>query len=103
MDRVEQILEALAERQHHLEGEHEKLLTAQVLLVESQRKLSEVVASVAAQQHNTEIALQNLAEQHEKTRALVQAVTEQQQHTDEKLNALIDVVDDIVRRKPPTA
>jgi hypothetical protein len=42
-----------------------------------------------------------LAEHAERTDSRIEALAEAQRQTDERLNALIAVIDDIVRRTPP--
>ena len=65
VDRIEQLMEVLLTRHLDFEEEHKKLLTAQVLLADAQRKTEEALRSFTT-------------------------------HTDERLNALIALVDDIV-------
>jgi len=47
LDRIEKMMEALAGAQIGLEEEHKKLLTAQILLVESQRHTDEKLAELS--------------------------------------------------------
>jgi len=60
--------------------EHKQLLTAQILLTDRVDKLG--------------VRL-------DMTITAIQELTASQRHTDERLNALIAVVDDVVRRRPP--
>jgi hypothetical protein len=69
LDRVEGIIEALANRQHIVEDEFARLLRAQVVTVDIVEKLSH------------------------KMDALVEA----QKHADQRMDALILTVDEIVR------
>ncbi len=78
LDRIEGIIEAVATAQADVEQEHKRLLTAQILLVEAQRKTDEQLGKVAT--------------------AMAQ-VAETQKHTDERMDALIATVDDIIRGK----
>lgn len=78
LDRMERMLEMLIadhvrfqEEHDRFQQEHRQLLTAQVVLTDRIDRLTITVAQLA----------------------------EQQKATDERLNALISVVDDIVRRK----
>lgn len=73
LDRVEELLEVLVNEHIQFHEEHRQLLKAQILLYDATQKLAEAQTELAAAQ----------------------------KHTDEKLAALIDVVDSIVRR-PPT-
>ncbi|MGC9969429.1 MAG: hypothetical protein ABSE56_02445 [Bryobacteraceae bacterium] len=73
LDRIEAIIEAVATREADIEDEFRRLLRAQVVMADSMRELADSQRSLAAAQRNTE----------------------------ERLNALIAVVDDIVRKRPP--
>ena len=79
LDRLEGLMELLIDDHLKFTDEHKRLLTAQVLLTE-------------AQQH-TERSIQELAQR-------IQELAESQKHTGERLNALINVVDDLVRNRP---
>ena len=80
LDRIEKLLEMLVGDHVKLVDEHRFLLRAQVVLTEKVDKLAD------AQQRLTE---------------KVDKLADAQQHTEERLNALISVVDDLVRRPPP--
>jgi hypothetical protein len=69
LDRVEGIIEALANRQHIIEDEFARLLRAQVVTVDIVEKLSQTV----------------------------KALGEAQKHADQRMDALILTVDEIVR------
>jgi hypothetical protein len=71
LDRMEGLMALLIDDHVQFREEHKRLLTSQVLLTDEMRKLAES---------------QRLTD-------------EQSRHTDERLNALIAVVDDIVRKK----
>ena len=75
LDRVEKLLQKLPDDHFEFFEEHKLLLRAQVVLTEKVDKLAEKVDKLA----------------------------EAGQHTDERLNALISVVDGLVRRPPPSA
>lgn len=79
-DRMEGLMNLLIEDHVRFDDEHKRLLTAQVILTDRVDKL-------AIQGDRTFAALTDLAES--------------QKHTDERLNALISVVDDLVRKRPP--
>lgn len=72
LDRIEGIIEALANRQHLIEDEFARLLKAQVLMADHMERLT----------------------------AKVETLAEVQKHTDDRMNALIGVVDDLARRRP---
>jgi hypothetical protein len=87
LDRIEQIVELLVNDHVQFREEHRQLLKAQVLLYDSTQRLHEFTQKLAQTQAEANIKLSELAEA--------------QKHTDEKLAALIDVVDSLVRRTPP--
>ena len=75
LDRIEGIIEALANRQNLIEDEFSRLLKAQVVMVDHMNKLTEAQRQTAA------------------------AHDERMRDTDERLNALIKIVDDLVRKQ----
>jgi hypothetical protein len=80
LDRMEGLMNLLIEDPVRFDEEHKRLLTAQIVLTDRIEKLAiEVV----------------------KTSMAVREVSESQKHSDERLNALIAVVDDLVRKRPP--
>ena len=79
LDRIERALELLVDDHVQFREEHKMLLTAQVLLTEAQKRTDEKLAKLA-------VTVDALA-------VTVDEVTG-------KLNALIQVVDGIVRRPP---
>ena len=83
MDRIERALELLTSDHVQFREEHKALLTSQVLLTGKVDKLSDELKALA--KHTDE----RFAE-----------VTERFAATDERLNALITVVDGIIRRPP---
>ena len=77
---MEGLMNLLIDDHVRFNEEHKGLLTAQVVLTDRVDKL-------AIQSGRTFVALQELAES--------------QKHTDGRLNALITVVDDLARKRPP--
>jgi hypothetical protein len=75
MDRLERLMEF----QDHVQfrEEHKQLLTAQVVLTDRLGRLAQTLDTAGRQ------------------------LTEVQRHTDDRLNALIAVVDDLIRKRPP--
>ena len=73
LDRIEKTLEVLVQSHMEFANDHKMLLRAQVVLTDQVSKLTEEVRELRAAQA----------------------------HTDERLNALISVVDDLVRKRPP--
>ncbi len=80
LDRLEGLMELLMDDHLKFQQEHRQLLTAQVLLTDRVEKLADTV---------------------ETTVQAIASLAETQKHTDERLNALIHVVDDWIRRHPP--
>jgi hypothetical protein len=73
LDRLEGLVEVLMNGHIEFETEHKRLLTAQVVLTDRLDRLTEQVSELR----------------------------EAQRQTDERMNALIAIVDDVVRRRPP--
>ena len=84
LDRVEQLLEVLVNEHIQFHEEHRQLLKAQVLLYDATQKLAQAFV-----QSQTD------------TNAKFAELAAAQKHTDENLSALINVVDNLVRRPPP--
>lgn len=80
LDRLEGLVEVLMNGHIEFEAEHKRLLTAQVVLTDRIDRVTQ--------------RLDRLTEQ-------VSELREAQKSTDERMNALITVVDGIVRRRPP--
>ena len=93
LDRIEAILEAVATRQADIEDEFRRLLRAQVVVVDTMGQLAAEQVKLSAEQVN-------LAAEQVKLAAEQVKLSEQQRNTEEDLNALISIVDDIVRRTP---
>lgn len=83
MDRIERALELLISDHVQFREEHKALLTSQILLTDKVDKLSDELKALA--KHTDE----RFAE-----------VAERFAATDERLNALINVVDGFIRRPP---
>lgn len=84
LDRMEGLMNLLIEDHVRFDEEHKRLLTAQIILTDRVDKL-------AIQVEKTSVSV----------REGIQELRESQKHTDERLNALISVVDDLVRKRPP--
>ena len=72
LDRLEEFTEILLQEHIAFAAEHKKLLTSQVVLNDQLQSLS----------------------------ALQKDLAESQKHTDERMNTLIAVVDDLARKRP---
>jgi hypothetical protein len=79
LDRLEGLMELLIDDHLKFSDEHKKLLTAQVVLTDS---------------------LIHLTDRLDRVTERLDRLAEAQAQTEERLNALIAVVDDVVRRKP---
>jgi hypothetical protein len=73
LDRLEGLVEVLVNRHLEFEEEHKRLLIAQVVLTDRMNKL--------------DLRLDRMAEF--------------QKHSDERLDALIAIVDEVIRHRPP--
>jgi hypothetical protein len=77
LDRLEGLMALLIEDHVRFSDEHKQLLTSQILLTDRVDKVAGTLDTA------------------------IKELSASQQHTDERLNALIAVVDDLVRRRPP--
>ena len=85
LDRIERALELLIDDHIQFREEHKKLLAAQVVLTDRLDKLT--------------IRVDKLAEQGVRTDERLRELAERQAHSDDRLNALIKIVDSVVRRQ----
>ena len=79
LDRMEGLKQLLIDDHLKFSDEHNRLLTAQILLGDRMDKLAQTMQELARSQ---------------------QELAEQQKHTDARMDALISVVDGVVRRPP---
>lgn len=84
LDRIERVMEFFAAEHEQFREEHRHLLTAQILLTDRLDKFA----------RTTDKAIEQLTQSHKE-------LAEAQKHTDQRMDALIAVVDGIIR-KPPT-
>jgi|SRR5260370_26132570 len=87
LDRMEGLMETLIQDHLDFKDEHRSLLRAQVLLTDHVEKLTLNVDKIAKAQRQLAEAQRKLAEA--------------QRETEERLSALIHIVDDIIRKRPP--
>ena len=98
LDRLEGLMELLISDHVEFQREHKQLLTAQVLLTDVVEKLARRVDKLAESVEKLDDRVDKLTESvHE----MIRELRESQRHTDERLNALIAVVDGLVRNRPP--
>ena len=86
LDRMEGLMELLIDDHLKFRDEHKSLLTSQVLLTEQVGKLTETTAG--------------LAETMKQVAASQKELSDAQKHTDERMDALISSVDDLIRNRP---
>jgi len=83
LDRIEHALDLLIDDHVQFRDEHKQLLTSQVLLTDRLDKLAQIVS-----------------EEHKATADRFKEIGERFKETDEKLNALIKIVDGMIRNPP---
>lgn len=87
---MEKLMDLLINDHLQFRDEHKHLLRAQVLLTEAQERTDKQLKELTeAQKHGFE-----------KLAQAQRQLYEAQKHTDERMDALIAVVDDLVRREP---
>jgi hypothetical protein len=86
LDRIEGIIEALANRQALIEDEFARLLKAQVVMFDTMNSLGEL-------QRQSD-------ERHRQADERQRQADERQRQADDRLNALIAIVDDLIRKGP---
>jgi chromosome segregation ATPase len=97
LDRLEGLMELLIEDHLKFRDDLKQLLTAQVVLTDRVDKVTERLDRLTER-------IDKLADRVDKLALTVAELTEAQKHTDERLNALIHVVDDFIRNsgRPPS-
>jgi len=110
LDRIEENLERLANQQGQLQDDYRQLLRAQVLMHEAHtathvvldRFMGEITASQVRTDERIAAAEVRIAVAEEQMAAVEARLAAAQEHTEARLQALILVVDELIRR-PPTA
>jgi peptidoglycan hydrolase CwlO-like protein len=107
LDRVEGLMELLIDDHLKFRDEHKSLLTSQVLLTDQMGKLVGTMGTFARMMQTFEEGLEKLAgitrqvaESQNELSKSQKELYEAQKHTDERMNALIAVVDDLIRNRP---
>ena len=67
-------------------------------LAESQQRTDQTIRELAEAQQRTDQTIRELAEAQQRTDQTIRGLAEAQQRTDQSLNALIKVVNDLIRR-----
>ena len=94
LDRIERIVEVLANTVVDMRSDIQVLMRSQVLMSESLEKLTARVDRLAESQQRAAEAQERLAEAQER-------LAEAQLHTEERLGTLILTVDEIIRGRKP--
>ena len=97
LDRMEGLMELLIVDHLKFRDEHLQLLKAQVLLADHAEKMDQRVDRLV--DHADQLD-ERLTRNIDAVAASIRELTEAQKHTDDRLNALINVVDDVVRKRP---
>jgi ABC-type transporter Mla subunit MlaD len=114
LDRVEGLMELLINDHLKFNEEHKSLLTSQVLLTDQMGKLVGTMGKLAGTMGTFAGMMEAVEEKLEKLAGITREVAESQKdlsrsqkelseaqkHTDERMNALIAVVDDLIRNRP---
>jgi peptidoglycan hydrolase CwlO-like protein len=107
LDRMEGLMELLIEDHLKFRDEHKSLLTSQVLLTDRVEKLASTVAdlsSTVADLASTTADLVSttgkLSQRMDDLAETMKEVAEAQKHADQRMDALIAVVDGMIRRPP---
>lgn len=104
LDRIESILETLVQDHLHFRREQKSLLGSQVILTDQVERISNLLATLVETQHAQTEAQQLMTELQggliEARRQIEERLAQFILHTDERLNALIAVADDLVRHRP---
>jgi methyl-accepting chemotaxis protein len=114
LDRMEGLMQLLIDDHLNFREEHKSLLTAQVLLTENVEKLaattsdlvattSDLVATTSDLVGTTSKLTQRMDELAETMKEVAEShkeLAEAQKHTDQRMDALIAVVDGMIRKPP---
>jgi hypothetical protein len=92
LDRIERALELLIDDHVQFREEHKKLLAAQVVLTDRVEKLAVRVDKLTER-------IEQIAEMGARTDQRIEGLAEAGAQTDGRLNALIKIVDGIIRRQ----
>ncbi len=103
LDRVERMIEGLADSHMWLDKSQKDLLRSQIILSDIQerteRKLLELAEQVVLSKQETDEALKALAASHERMAKSEQRRDEAMERMDDALTALMGTVDEIIRHR----
>jgi hypothetical protein len=114
LDRMEGLMQLLIDDHLKFSDEHKSLLTSQILLTDRMGKLvgtvdtltgetgtlAETIRQIAESQMELAESQKGLAESQKGLAESQKELSEAQKHTDERMNALIAIVDDLIRKRP---
>ena len=100
LDRVEGLMELLIDDHLKFSDEHKSLLTSQVLLTDQVGKLAGTMETFAGTMATFREELEKLAGITRQVADSQKELYKAQKHTDERMNALIAGVDDLIRNRP---
>jgi hypothetical protein len=100
LDRMEGLMQLLIDDHLKFTDEHKALLTSQILLTDQMGKLTDQMGTLVGTMGTFAGTMKTVEEELEKLAGITREVAEAQKHTDERMNALIAVVDDLIRNRP---
>ena len=107
LDRMEGLMQLLVDDPLKFSDEHKSLLTSQILLTDRMGQLVGTVDTLAGETGTLKDAIHQIAESQTELAELQKELTElqkelaeSQKHTDDRMNALIAIVDDPIRKRP---
>ncbi len=100
LDRMEGLMQLLIDDHLKFSDEHKSLLTAQMLLTENVDKLAATTSDLVATTGKLTQRMDELAETMKEVAESQKELAEAQKHTDQRMDALIAVVDGMIRRPP---
>jgi ABC-type transporter Mla subunit MlaD len=112
LDRMERLMDRLIQDHANFQEDHRQLLTAQVLMTDSMKNLILSVEKLAGHVEWQDGRIDKLTETLEKVveiqsesqkqiAASRKESAESRKEFDERLNALINIVDNLIRKRPP--
>ena len=100
LDRMEGLMQLLIDDHLKFSDEHKSLLTSQLLLTDRMGKLVGTVDTLAGEIGTLKEVIHQIGESQKELAESQKELSETQKHTDERMNALIAIVDDLIRKRP---